>query len=298
MAVQRIRFDNVRAQLDAAIALCNNLVLGNQARRCRFGEYRRTVVAAVDRVHAGRPGPSGLDAQRDAVALIESQLLGELLPFLRSCPRDIVAPKLKVVLHGPAFPSAESSTSNHARNVMFELTMGYRLWRADLSPQLGEHLDLTCTVDGTPVLVECKRPLSDKTVEKRIKEAKKRVLADLKGAAAGARGAIAISFTKPLGHDDDFLDYSDETAARARLDAELVRLAEPTRELWTQLPDKIIAMMFHLMVIAVHRESGRFDRYQQWLVYTVPANRPTHPVARELGKRLEATAFKKMRLLP
>src|SRR5262245_5791883 len=76
MAVQRIRFDNVRAQLDAAMALCKNLGLGNQARRGRFGEYRRTVVAAVDRVHAGRPGPSGLDAQRDAVALIEPATRG------------------------------------------------------------------------------------------------------------------------------------------------------------------------------------------------------------------------------
>src|SRR5262245_5791881 len=113
------------------------------------------------------PAPAG-STHNETPSPSLSQLLGELLPFLRSCPRDIVAPKLKVVLHGPAFPSAESSTSNHARNVMFELTMGYRLWRADLSPQLGEHPDLTCTVDGTPVLVECKRPLSDKTVEKRI----------------------------------------------------------------------------------------------------------------------------------
>lgn len=137
--------------------------------------------------------------------------------------------------------------------------------------------ELTCTVDGTPVLLECKRPLSDKTVPRRINEARRRVLADLKSAATGARGAIAISFTKPLGHDDDFLDYSDEAAARARVDAELVRLAAPTRELWTQLPDKIVAMMFHLMVIAVHRESGRFDRGQQWLVYTMPTSRPNAP---------------------
>jgi hypothetical protein len=291
MAVQRIRFDALRAQLDTAIALCDDLGLGDQVRRSRFAEYRRTVLAAIDRVQAEQPGRSGLEAQQDAVALIESLLLGEVVPFLRTCPSDIVAPKLKVVLDGPAFPSAESRTSNHARNVMFEFSMGFRLWRAGLSPQLGEHPDLTCTVADTPVLLECKRPLSDKKVPRRIKEARSRLLADLKGAAAGARGAIAISFTKPLGHDDHFLDYSDEMAARARLDAELVCLAEPTRALWTQLPDKIIAMVFHLMVIAVHRESGRFDRAQQLLIYTVPADRPTHPVGMALGKCLEATAF-------
>jgi hypothetical protein len=86
--------------------------------------------------------------------------------------------------------------------------MGFGLWRAALSPQLGEHPDLTCTVDGTPVLLECKRPLSDKKVPTRIKEARKRVPTDLERAAAGARGAIAISFTKVLSHDDDFLDAS------------------------------------------------------------------------------------------
>jgi hypothetical protein len=125
MAVQRIRFDAVRAQLDAAIALCDDLQLGMQARRGRFAEYRRTIVAAVDGVHAGRPVPSGLDERRDAVALIESQLLGALVPFLRTCPPDIVAAKLEVVLAGPALPGAESPTSNHARNVMFELSMGF-----------------------------------------------------------------------------------------------------------------------------------------------------------------------------
>jgi hypothetical protein len=102
-------------------------------------------------------------------------------------------------------------------------------------------------------------------VPTRIKEARKRVPTDLERAAAGARGAIAISFTWVLSHDDDFLEYSDEAKARARLDAELVRLTEPTREQWTQLPDKIIAMVFHLMVIAV-RESARFDRGEQLLV--------------------------------
>ena len=173
---------------------------------------------------------------------------------------------------------------------MFKFSIGFRLWRACLSPQLGEHPDLTCTVDGTPVLLECKRPLSDRKVPRRIKEARDRVLADLKRAAAGARGAIAISFTKILDHDDQFLPYSDEAIARARLDAELVRLAEPTREQWTHLPDEIIAIVFHLMVIAVHA-SGRFDRLDQLLVYTVPANRPTHPVARALGERLKATVY-------
>ena len=48
-------------------------------------------------------------------------------------------------------------------------------------------------------------------------------------------------------------------------------------------------MAFHLMVIAVHA-SGRFDRGEQLLGYTVPANRPTHPVARMLGERSRRTA--------
>jgi len=290
MAVHRVRFEDVLARLDAVTALSDDLGLADQVRRSRFASYRRTVSAAIDRVRADQPGRSGLEALEDAVALIESLLLGEAVPFLRTCPADIVAPRLKVVLDGPALPNDESPKSNQARNVMFEFTMGFRLWRAGLSPQLGEHPDLTCTVDGTQVLMECKRPLSGKKVLPRIKEAKDRVLADIKRAPAGTRGAIAISFTKVLGRDDCFLEYSDEARVRAWLDAELEHLAEPTRKHWTQLPDKIIAMVFHLMVIAVHT-SGRFDRAEQLLGYTVPANRPTHPLALTLGERLRRTAY-------
>jgi len=187
MAVKRIGFDDVLAQLDAALALCDDLGLGGHARRSRFAGYRRTIVAAIDRVHAGVPAPDGLDAQQDAVAFIESLLLGEVVPFLRTCPSDVVASKLAVVLDGPTLPSAESATSNRARNFMFELSLGFRLWRAGLAPVLGDHPDLICVVNGTPVLVECKRPLSDEKVSKRIKEGRDQVLADLKRGAAGAR---------------------------------------------------------------------------------------------------------------
>src|SRR5262245_6498203 len=108
MAVYRVRFDDVLAQLDAAIAACDDLGLTDQVRRSRFAGYRRTILAATARVPAEQPSRSGLEAQQDAVALIESLLLGEVVPFLRTCPADIIAPKLKVVLDGPALPNAES----------------------------------------------------------------------------------------------------------------------------------------------------------------------------------------------
>src|SRR5262249_9855085 len=41
---------------------------------------------------------------------------------------------------------------------------------------------------------------------------------------------------------------------------------------------------------AVHA-SGRFDRSEQLLGYTVPVNRPTHPSALTLGERLRRTPF-------
>jgi hypothetical protein len=61
MAVHRVSFEDVLAQLDAVTALSDDLGLADHLRRSRFASYRRTVSAAIDRVRAEQPGRSGLE---------------------------------------------------------------------------------------------------------------------------------------------------------------------------------------------------------------------------------------------
>jgi len=54
MGINLVSFDDVLAHLDAAIGVCDALGLADQVRRCRFAQYRRTVLAAIDRVRCKR----------------------------------------------------------------------------------------------------------------------------------------------------------------------------------------------------------------------------------------------------
>jgi hypothetical protein len=259
--MQRMTHEQVVVALDRVLEFCQQIGLADEVKSSRFLEYRRRLqwlIALPSRRHsAGDASMTDEEKMLLATAQVESRELVGLAAFLETCSPDVLKPKLRIVLGGPKVALDEDHASNQARNFIFELSLAEKFWRAALHPELGEHPDLQCVVNGTTVLIECKRLLSKQKVAKRINEARMQLEQALR-TRPQARGIIAVSLSKIATPADTFLAYSNEMKVSAFLGDELKRLAQQTRNspVMRRLPGSIIGMLFHVMVIAQHRETG------------------------------------------
>jgi hypothetical protein len=146
----------------------------------------------------------GEDIRRHyARALTEIEEFCSIIPFLhhlQTMAPAILREKLSYVLSGPASVPDETNTSNHARNTLFELVIGARLWRRGLNPVLSTDVDIKCQVMSKDVLIECKRPLGPAEVKPNIKDANRQLFRYLKREPPGTRGIVAISLARLATH--------------------------------------------------------------------------------------------------
>ena len=95
-------FNDNLLHLEEFFELCRALGLNAEAEAGRFGVYRSRIGelnGEMDRLRAGEAGMPiykklAADLPRYLVALAESQEIGGLLPFLRTCPPQELMPSL------------------------------------------------------------------------------------------------------------------------------------------------------------------------------------------------------------
>ena len=273
--MDRIPYEKILERLDAALLLCREIGLDDAVTASRFGEYRERLSQLVDIVRrlreGAQPSLAGIEAEQTTylVALVESTELGELVPYLRTASLDTLKAKLRDVLRGPIVPSSEDTSSNQARNVMFELALASKLWRAGIQPRLGErHLgheqpDVACDVGGVQFHFECKRPFDRRSVKDCIGKAQRQLRRTLKTVAGPACGIIAISLSKVLNRGDRWLVYDTEEQGRERLAREVSMTALLSRAAWQRLPGHVIGMVFHVITPGLDRSADRYVVAQQ-----------------------------------
>jgi hypothetical protein len=111
--VRRIAFSDILLHLEEFLDICKQLGLQAQAEAGRFGSYRSRIAHLNSELERLRAGESALpiyrklaaELPRYLAALVESQEVGEFVPFLLSRPPDEVLPRVKAVLAGPELPS-------------------------------------------------------------------------------------------------------------------------------------------------------------------------------------------------
>ena len=294
--MQRVTWAWIGAGLDEAFGFCREIGLGLQVERSRrFREHRACLAELTAALQAG-----GQEAARDLfdrnrvrafTALTEGVELVESLPFIRTVPRYLIRRKLARVLQGPPLPTDESANTNEGRNVLFELTMASKLWRAGLEPELGEP-DIRCWVDGRAVYVECKRPFSRRGARQAYTDATGQLAAALRDAPVGARGIVALSITRFVNPGDRVFVHEREATGKAQLSAEMIRAAQwlmrPT--LWPEPPKGTIGLLWHVI-------TPGFDRSQHLLVTVQQLNvQPTSPPG-SADERLLQALFSKLRVM-
>src|SRR5262245_54969536 len=139
------------AELDSTLLLCRSLSPGDYVERSRFLEYRDRIHALLAHPDSGGQRAALQHCERERLvnfaALTDVAELADMLPFLQSVDPKSIRGKLLHVLQGPLMPEDESQNSNQARNILFELNLACKPWKAGVVPRLGEHPDVAIQLE-------------------------------------------------------------------------------------------------------------------------------------------------------
>ena len=134
--------------------------------------------------------------------MVDSIELVETISVLRQNGVNVPPTLLKKAFSGPADVFREDETSNHARNAMFELSMGAMAARQGLRPVLSTgNPDVSFQFEGRSVKMECKRVLSENKIIERLKEGVKQLGKSVQTGSSDI-GLVAISLSKLLNRMD------------------------------------------------------------------------------------------------
>lgn len=184
-------------------------------RRTRFHVYRDNIVwlRAHDeehdrpRIHAQLANEGRLTEILSTMA--ESMELVEVIPRLRQQNVEIPEELLRRAFSGPADTFQEDSTSNQARNAMFELSMGAMAAREGLKPTLSiSNPDIAFHFDNRCIKMECKRVLSESKIVDRLRDGIKQLDKSVQSGTSDI-GLVAISLSKVFNPGDRFLVSHD-----------------------------------------------------------------------------------------
>lgn len=261
---QPAAYADILRQHEKFVAICEAAGVKAEAEGGRFGGYVERIRDLNSQLQRVRQAESeGLlfaqlapDLPRYLVALTETREVGTMVPFLLTCPAEVLTPRLKAMLAGPEFPSEEDQASNQARNIQFELSLATLLSATGISVTLGEP-DLRCTVGGLSIFVACKRLFSVQNLNKRINEATVQLRRELTQ-LPNAFGVIAISLSRVLA----VTDRSEAIASRGdglrKLASRIDTLIVGRRARWQQTREAQ-AILFQVTSVFTNAETERIE---------------------------------------
>jgi len=275
-----MRYEDILEKLNETLEYCETIGLSGRVQQSRFIEYKKIIKRLCDVISSYSIDalPPEVETElRDrtlehVISLTDSIEFTGVLPYLKTCSENIVRNKIRKVLSGPLLPKDEDQNSNEARNTLFELSLASKLSAAGLKASLGLGADVECEISGKQVLIECKRPFSGSAINKRIREARKQVESNLKNTRPGSRGVIAVSLSKIMNPTDKFFAFLEESSAKDKL-ADLLEIeAEKSRNTLTELGNKIIGIIFHVITPCANRKDAKFSVGQQFNAHPLAAD--------------------------
>ena len=170
----------------------------------RFGGYLRVLGDLEVRCGAG-DYPRALELMNDRASVYSMFEVVELISTCRAL-RKIDDPELHRRLaefaSGPSDYALENPavSSNHSRNIGFELSVAGRLSSAGIRPYFDGGGDVRFALQGRDIFVECKRPQSGQKVETAVRKARQKLVEryDRADKPQDARGIVALNATKVL----------------------------------------------------------------------------------------------------
>jgi hypothetical protein len=243
--------------------------LGLHTEAGRFSAH----IKAIETLDAAqkRGNVDGIDNDQTLWSMTEAIELVDVYDALKDYSPSILARKFREVLQGPPRPTAEDENTNHGRNTAFELSIAARFCRQGVFRGLLDNPDVLCEVGGVPVLVQCKRPLEEKGIQRNIARAREQLRGDLAGRRYPVEcGIIAISLSRIISPRAALLWGTPSARALAGARQRIEVIAQPYASVSVEEPG-VIATAFHVMMpvltVDTDRPDGRLGSVDVHVIY-------------------------------
>lgn len=228
--------------------------LGIDESRTRVGQYRRVMQRLADAHARGDADALRADWPSAMVPLFESEELVAIHQWL-SGPEydDFVRERMRIVASGPSSYTEENTSSgNRARNTAFELAMAARIVAGGLPLDPSVPADVSVRLATRTVVMECKRPQSEKALEGNVDDARHQLRERYRTAnRPGFVGVIAVDLTKVLNPSLDLLRGVPESELREVLSGALADYSREHERVWQKNRDEqTSAVLLRLSVMA------------------------------------------------
>lgn len=265
-AFSTISFDSLAQDFEATISwIEEHQVFVAPTRLLRYRTLIREVIDVAER----RDLKQAEDRYRVFLnALYEAHELVQIWHGLRNQKFSYFAQRLRDVVSGPEFYVDEraTSSSNLARNTAYELLVTSQLSPAGLTIVEELPTDVAFSTSSAKILVECKRPQSERRFERHVREAKGQIVRKFDDPRRSkCRGMIALDVTKLLNAQFNALSTPSPAVLRSSLEravGDFVR--QKMRILDLAVSSGVIAFLIRIALFAECRDTGTLMYCQQW----------------------------------
>jgi hypothetical protein len=183
---------------------------------------------------------------------IEADEFVRALVALRPHDTSKLREQIALALKGPADLFLEDENSNHGRNFAFELIVGGRLALAGFPPEYGGQPDVGFQFANLHMGVQCKRPLSEKKLERHIRAAINQI-----EAASAYHGIVAVSVSRVInpGAPEMMPEVEDTEAGHEYLKTRIRGIATTSKRFWEEknAPSAIGLYLYAFTPIRIQR---------------------------------------------
>lgn len=215
---------------------------------------------------------SGVDLQkydyRMRESLFEGSDLVQTYRFLGPIADTIPVEKFRDLTRGPASYRDEKKDSNRSRNTAFELIVAARFAMSGFVPLFSSNADLMLRIDGTPIVVECKRPQSYGSISSAVRKALKQIDKRANELNEDTFGIVAIDITKSLNPSHRQLVFTDKT----HFDRTLSNICNNYyARLHSEWPldkyPRTIGVLIRVCGLGIERATNRYTYFQEFVLH-------------------------------
>jgi|SRR5580658_133747 hypothetical protein len=278
-----VGFSDLADRLNEAVSWLGRF--GIQVERGRLGAYRKAINELVTLVAKKSSERRPALFPKSANDLFEANEIATIhAAFADGRHDDFVRERLQAFAGGPLRYVDEdpSSSSNRPRDLAFELLVGARLIASGLQLEAAGLADVSATVGLQRLIFECKRPQSEKRIERRAIEARDQLLERCRDASSV--GVIAIDTTKLTNPDFRVLTGVSSVEGTRRLGAHLADFYRQRLHLWQRVASRrVVALLLRVSILAHFSKDKSLSYCQQYLLVGLSTG---GPVTRETLERL------------
>ena len=286
-----LKFAELAEHLDGAVEWLARM--GVDVTKSRLGRYRRDMLELSAAAESKDIDRLKVLYESALTPLFEAnEIVGIYDAFAGSAHENYVRDRIQALSSGPiSYTDEDTSASNRARNLAFELQMAARLLAAGLSLEEKIRSDITTRVGTRVVLLECKRPHSEAGVERSVMDAKHQLKQHCDGVDGSQRlGVVAVDLTRLTNPDFELLRGITTTEGAEFLAGYLRNYHDTHKRLWARLHGtKAIGVILRLSVLAHFSDDRSLTYCQQYAIAARPGVRSLEEsTLRQLSNAMES----------